>query len=77
MSKFVSGPYSHLIRGTFEQNYIAHVVAYAACFKNWPSHCDQAYNRYFYELSNSVNCATNSLTVSLLTFVLLLIVGFN
>ncbi|XP_043508134.1 alkaline phosphatase 4-like isoform X2 [Frieseomelitta varia] len=74
---YAIGPYSHLIRGTFEQNYIAHVVAYAACFKNWPSHCDQAYNRYFYELSNSVNCATNSLTVSLLMFVLLSIVGFN
>ncbi|XP_076237776.1 alkaline phosphatase 4 isoform X2 [Calliopsis andreniformis] len=51
---YAIGPYSHLIRGTFEQNYIAHVVAYAACFKDWPSHCDNAYNRYFYELSNSL-----------------------
>ncbi|KAL2731473.1 alkaline phosphatase 4 isoform X1 [Vespula maculifrons] len=46
-------PYSHLFRSTFEQNYIAHVIAYAACFKDWPSHCDSAYSRYFYELSNT------------------------
>ncbi|XP_054000166.1 alkaline phosphatase 4 [Hylaeus anthracinus] len=57
---YAIGPYSHLIRGTFEQNYIAHVVAYAACFKNWPSHCDNAYNRYYYELSNSVDPTTSS-----------------
>ncbi|XP_017879385.1 alkaline phosphatase 4-like [Ceratina calcarata] len=59
------GPYSHLIRGTFEQNYIAHVVAYAACFKNWPSHCDSAYGRYYYELSNSVNQPTGSYLLSI------------
>ncbi|XP_024883881.1 alkaline phosphatase 4-like [Temnothorax curvispinosus] len=39
---YATGPYSHLFRGTFEQNYIAHVVAYAACLKDWPSHCDSA-----------------------------------
>ncbi|XP_071641872.1 alkaline phosphatase 4-like [Temnothorax longispinosus] len=37
---YATGPYSHLFRGTFEQNYIAHVVAYAACLKDWRSHCD-------------------------------------
>ncbi|KAF7383348.1 hypothetical protein HZH66_012698 [Vespula vulgaris] len=50
---YAIGPYSHLFRSTFEQNYIAHVIAYAACFKDWPSHCDSAYSRYFYELSNT------------------------
>ncbi|XP_017758149.1 PREDICTED: alkaline phosphatase 4-like isoform X2 [Eufriesea mexicana] len=71
---YAIGPYSHLIRGTFEQNYIAHVVAYAACFKDWPSHCNNAYNRFFYKLTNSVNRTTNSPLLSLFTFVLLLIV---
>ncbi|XP_076676365.1 alkaline phosphatase 4-like [Andrena cerasifolii] len=65
---YAIGPYSHLIRGTFEQNYIAHVVAYAACFKDWPSHCDKAYNRYFYELTNSVNRSPASPLLSLLLF---------
>ncbi|XP_012055764.1 PREDICTED: alkaline phosphatase 4-like [Atta cephalotes] len=48
---YAIGPYSHLFRGTFEQNYIAHAVAYAACFKDWPSHCDNAYHRYFYDIN--------------------------
>ncbi|XP_076176953.1 alkaline phosphatase 4-like [Ptiloglossa arizonensis] len=65
------GPYSHLIRGTFEQNYIAHVVAYAACFKDWPSHCNNAYSRYFYEVANSVNPSTNSPFLLLSTIVVL------
>lgn len=68
---YAIGPYSHLIRGTFEQNYIAHVVAYAACFKDWPSHCDNVYNRYFYQLTNSVNRNTDSSIVSLLMLLLL------
>ncbi|CAL7937305.1 unnamed protein product [Xylocopa violacea] len=73
---YAAGPYSHLIRGTFEQNYIAHVVAYAACFKDWPSHCDNAYNRYFYELTNSVNRTASSspLYSSLFAFLAILIV---
>jgi alkaline phosphatase len=64
------GPYSHLFRSTFEQNYIAHVIAYAACFKDWPSHCDRAYNRYFYEVSaqsrNTADAATASVALSAL-----------
>lgn len=57
---YAIGPYSHLFRSTFEQNYIAHVIAYAACFKDWPSHCDSAYSRYFYELSNTRGRSTAS-----------------
>ncbi|XP_011142772.1 alkaline phosphatase 4 [Harpegnathos saltator] len=48
---YAIGPYAHLFRGTFEQNYIAHAIAYAACFKDWPSHCDDAYHRYFYAIN--------------------------
>lgn len=50
---YAIGPYAHLFRGTFEQNYIAHAVAYAACFKDWPSHCDKAYHRYFYDVNTA------------------------
>ncbi|XP_011870248.1 PREDICTED: alkaline phosphatase 4-like isoform X2 [Vollenhovia emeryi] len=58
---YALGPYSHLFRGTFEQNYIAHAVAYAACLKDWPSHCDSAYHRYFYEVNTaSQNSKQNS-----------------
>ncbi|XP_036146810.1 alkaline phosphatase 4 isoform X2 [Monomorium pharaonis] len=58
---YAHGPFSHLFRGTFEQNYIAHAVAYAACFKDWPSHCDSAYHRYFYDVNMaSQNSKKNS-----------------
>ncbi|KAJ8687410.1 hypothetical protein QAD02_023204 [Eretmocerus hayati] len=69
---YAIGPYAHLFRSTFEQNYIAHVIAYAACLKDWPSHCDQEYNRYFYDVSKGQNSATTSLpTLILLTVVTL------
>lgn len=72
---YAIGPYSQLFRGTFEQNYIAHVIAYAACFKNWPSHCDSAYSRYFYELSSmkgrssSINVTPTYTMITILTLV--------
>lgn len=72
---YAVGPYSHLIRGTFEQNYIAHVVAYAACFNNWPSHCDDTYHRYFYEISNSATTLRHSLVLSLLPLAVLSILA--
>ncbi|XP_001603241.1 alkaline phosphatase 4 [Nasonia vitripennis] len=62
---YAIGPYAHLFRSTFEQNYIAHVVAYAACFKDWPSHCDQAYNRYFYEVSQRIHNSAATTTPAL------------
>lgn len=67
------GPYSHLFRGTFEQNYIAHAIAYAGCLKDWPSHCDRAYNRYFYELSGAslTTGSLSSLVITLLSFIVL------
>ncbi|KAK0162195.1 hypothetical protein PV327_008549 [Microctonus hyperodae] len=70
---YAIGPYSHLFRGTFEQNYIAHVMAYAGCLKDWPSHCDHAYNKYFYELSGSSSTISSlsSFIISLCLFVVL------
>lgn len=38
---YAKGPMSHLFHGVKEQNYIAHVMAYAAClepYKNCPPH---------------------------------------
>ncbi|XP_058791388.1 alkaline phosphatase 4-like isoform X2 [Phymastichus coffea] len=58
---FAIGPYSHLFRSTFEQNYIAHVIAYALCLKGWPSHCDA--ERYHYDIVNSNNSAMATATI--------------
>ncbi|XP_078049409.1 alkaline phosphatase 4 [Augochlora pura] len=68
---YAAGPYSHLIRGTFEQNYIAHVVAYAACFNDWPSHCDDTYHRYYYEVTNSGSTFRDSIVFSVLSLAVL------
>ncbi|KAK0087435.1 hypothetical protein PV325_000991 [Microctonus aethiopoides] len=70
---YAIGPYSHLFRGTFEQNYIAHVMAYAGCLKDWPSHCDHAYNKYFYELSGSSStiASISTFIISICLFVVL------
>ncbi|XP_038075941.1 alkaline phosphatase-like [Patiria miniata] len=37
---YANGPMSHLFHGVHEQNYIAHVVRYAACLGN-RQHCDE------------------------------------
>lgn len=47
------GPYSHLFRGTFEQNYVAHVIAFAGCYRDWPSHCDGVVYRHFNEVGKN------------------------
>lgn len=37
---YTSGPWSHLFTGTFEQNAIPHILAYAACIGNGKKVCD-------------------------------------
>ncbi|KAL0121592.1 hypothetical protein PUN28_006844 [Cardiocondyla obscurior] len=70
---YALGPYSHLFRGTFEQNYIAHAVAYAACFKNWPSHCNTAYYRYFYDVNTAPQSSkTNSAKQTTVSFTVII-----
>ncbi|XP_072756937.1 alkaline phosphatase 4 isoform X3 [Anoplolepis gracilipes] len=70
---YAIGPYAHLFRGTFEQNYIAHAVAYAACFKDWPSHCDNAYHRYFYDVNKTpTNNKLNSAGQNTISFTALI-----
>uniref|UniRef100_A0A8C5SC46 Alkaline phosphatase n=1 Tax=Laticauda laticaudata TaxID=8630 RepID=A0A8C5SC46_LATLA len=36
---FAKGPMAHLLHGVHEQNYIPHVMAYAACIGENPAHC--------------------------------------
>ncbi len=37
---FARGPMAHLFHGVHEQNYIAHVMAYASCVGQNKKHCD-------------------------------------
>lgn len=36
---FAKGPLAHLLHGVHEQNYIPHVMAYAACIGQNREHC--------------------------------------
>lgn len=39
---FAKGPMAHLLHGVHEQNYIPHVMAYAACIGANRDHCASA-----------------------------------
>lgn len=39
---FAKGPLAHLLHGVHEQNYIPHVMAYAACIGSNKAHCAQS-----------------------------------
>ncbi|KAJ8360464.1 hypothetical protein SKAU_G00169890 [Synaphobranchus kaupii] len=41
---FSRGPMAHLLHGVQEQNYIPHVMAYAACIGQNKNHCPAALN---------------------------------
>ena len=38
---YAQGPMAHLLHGVYEQNYIAHVMAYASCVGQNRAHCDR------------------------------------
>ena len=38
---YANGPMAHLFRGVVEQNYVAHVMAYAACIGRNKEHCQR------------------------------------
>lgn len=38
---YASGPMAHLFRGVVEQNYVAHIMAYAACIGRNKEHCQR------------------------------------
>lgn len=39
---YASGPFAHLFHGVHEQNYIAHVIRYAACLGDGKQVCTDA-----------------------------------
>ena len=41
---YARGPMSHLIHGVQEQNYVAHVMAYASCVGQNKAHCKNVVN---------------------------------
>lgn len=58
---FARGPMSHLFHGVHEQNYIAHVMAYAACIGSNKNHCTKAvaYNT----ISQSTSYKNNAMSI--------------
>ncbi|XP_038075850.1 alkaline phosphatase-like isoform X1 [Patiria miniata] len=58
---YANGPMSHLIHGVHEQNYIAHVVRYAACLDDSRENC---------EASSAPPSGSLSLAVGITTFIL-------
>ena len=61
---FARGPQAHLVHGVQEQNYIAHVMAFAGCLEPYTD-CNLP----------SPNSAAGQATVQLLVSMLLLLVG--
>lgn len=59
---FSSGPMSYLFDGTFEQSYIAHVMAYSAWYSLVQSKLNSIFNNSFFNLSigpyNNKECET-------------------
>ena len=43
---YATGPMSHLFHGVHEQNYIAHVMAYASCVGPNTQHCEVPEDEY-------------------------------
>lgn len=47
---YTSGPWSHLFTGTYEQNAIPEILAYAACIGNGKKACDKMWIIWFFTL---------------------------
>ena len=56
---YARGPTSHLFHATHEQNYIAHVMAYASCVGINKQHCEQKNPSPSAEIS-AVSCVHSS-----------------
>ena len=69
---YAYGPMAHLFHSTHEQNYIAHVMAFASCVGDHKKYCDEK-NIYdsFGNDAASVNVSIATTFVSILTFLLL------
>lgn len=53
---WAKGPFAHLYSGVFEQNYIPHLMAYAACIGPGLKYCDKQPNpsQYYFNYVNSM-----------------------
>ncbi|XP_071040594.1 alkaline phosphatase, tissue-nonspecific isozyme [Parasteatoda tepidariorum] len=63
---YATGPMAHLFRGVVEQNYVAHVMAYAACIGRNKQHCQRIGDRL--PLTATENKAAGRVGVSYLFF---------
>lgn len=50
---YAVGPMAHLFTGVYDQHYVAHAMAYAACIGRNKDHCDP------YNIYRTANAATN------------------
>lgn len=62
---YASGPMAHLFRGVVEQNYIAHVMAYAACIGRNKEHCQRIGERLPLIADNSGSESTLRISFSI------------
>jgi hypothetical protein len=71
---FSRGPGAHLLSGVFEQNYIAHVIGYAACIGPPSKFCtddrDSAKSDVKSHNASATFLPTNALLIGLFVFVL-------
>lgn len=68
MAIYARGPMSHLFHGVHEQNYIAHVMAYASCVGMYSDQKDCAYKDV--EDTSSVGAPRLALLAQILPFAL-------
>lgn len=68
---YAKGPMAHLFHGVKEQNYVAHVMAYAACLEPY-TNCPPHIHRHNHSSSGSVNTPS-----SLLFFLLCVLLLFR
>ncbi|XP_048776554.2 alkaline phosphatase, tissue-nonspecific isozyme-like isoform X2 [Ostrea edulis] len=62
---YAQGPMAHLFVGTHEQNYIAHVLAYASCVGPYPGRCDSPLSSVTESSASSVIIPSLLLSISL------------
>lgn len=68
---YAKGPMAHLFHGVKEQNYVAHVMAYATCLEPY-TNCPPHTHRHTHYSSGSVNTPS-----SLLFFLLCVLLLFR
>ncbi|XP_054712961.1 alkaline phosphatase, tissue-nonspecific isozyme-like [Uloborus diversus] len=66
---YATGPMAHLFRGVVEQNYVAHVMAYAACIGRNKEHCQRVGERLpLVEVNNGMLLKSGCSWIILLAF---------